>query len=675
MSDFGAQCESVLAEAVALLGGSERCGQVEMARAVSQTFQEEGRLAVQAGTGTGKSLGYLVPALLHAVNNDARVVVSTATLALQHQIINKDAPIALQALRNVVGVSPRVEVLKGWQNYVCLHKLNGGYEGTGEDLFTAAENSAGVGNEIDSSDSGTKRPRAPRGYVAQTKRLYEWARETQTGDRDEAPSGISARAWRQVSLSSLECVGEKCPFRGECFQVHAREKAAEAEVVVTNHAMLGLAAAGRPTPLPEFEALVVDEAHELAERVRSQATSELSGAMVASVGKVSGRLGLDCTERINDQALVIDLFLNGLEAKRYQSVPTEIQECQTLLIPALKQGLLELSSRSDEEGNSKEDAQVAVAKGALSGLLDTLEAMNPASVESGENVLWLSRGRGKEADQEPRLYVAPLNVADKLSARIWDETAVVVTSATLKLGGSFSPVLHTIGLDLGLPTTKTLDVGTPFSPEKQGILYLAKDLPAPGRGEHPEVFWERLVDLVQASRGGALGLFSSRKMAEMAGEVLRERTDFPILVQGEDSMASLVKEMREDAEACLMGTLSLWQGVDLPGDTCRLVIIDRVPFPVPSDPMVQARSEAAQLAGRNPFMEVSVTHAALLMAQGAGRLLRSHEDRGVVAVLDSRVAYKNYGKFLVASMPPLWPTTDADLILAALRRLAKSIFE
>lgn len=675
----GSELQQVLAEAVSLLGGSERAGQVAMAAAVEQTLHSDGKLAVQAGTGTGKSLGYLLPALLYCLHEDARVVISTATLALQNQIITKDAPLAVEAVKNVTGSELRVEVLKGWQNYVCLHKLNGGYEGSEDDLFSAMSDSpipAGNAGSESRLDQGTKTAGKPRGFAAETQLLYEWARETTTGDRDEAPRGIGARAWRQVSLSSLECVGEKCPFRSECFQVSARDKAALAQVVVTNHAMIGLQAAGKQNPLPPCEVIIIDEAHELAERVRSQASTEFSANMLANCAKAASSLGVCGSEELAQQAIILGVALQNLEDSRFTQMPEAVAQCRLLAMTPLKAALAELSAKTNAEATtggkkSLDPARVAVVKAALTSLLDTLETMSPESIANGETILWLTRGR--DGDQEPRLYSAPLDVAGKLASRLWNEHSVIATSATLKLGGTFAPLMSKIGLQLNEPQPETLDVGSPFRHDRQGILYLARDLPAPTRGEHPEAFWDRLVELVQASGGGALGLFSSRRMAERAGEILRERTDLPILVQGEDSMAALVRDMREDNSACLMGTLSLWQGVDLPGNTCRLVLIDRIPFPVPSDPVIEARCAAVKRAGGSDFMEVSLTHAALLLAQGTGRLLRSAGDRGVVAVLDSRLATARYGGFLRASLPPLWPTEGTQVVLDALRRLYQQI--
>jgi ATP-dependent DNA helicase DinG len=280
------------------------------------------------------------------------------------------------------------------------------------------------------------------------------------------------------------------------------------------------------------------------------------------------------------------------------------------------------------------------------------------------DVVWLARG----ASGEPSVSAAPLDVAGPIAAGLLGRATAVLTSATLTLGGRMEPAAAAVGLEVG--EWDGIDVGSPFDYGRQGILYVAADLPQPGRDTaHRAAQQERLRTLVEASGGGALGLFTSLAAAEEAAETLRAELDIPILLQGEKTIAALVAEFVEDPAACLFGTISLWQGVDAPGRTCRLVAIDRLAFPRPDDPVNSARVEAANQAGRSGFMTVSAAHAALMLAQGAGRLIRSVEDKGVVAVLDPRLATKRYGAFLAGSMPPMWRTRDLDTVLAALRRL------
>lgn len=673
----------VLSAAIELMGGNSRPGQSAMVGAVERTLEQKECLLVQAGTGTGKSLGYLIPALLYASQNKARVVISTATLALQEQIINKDAPVALKALKSILGAELRVEVLKGWSNYVCKHKLNGGYENV--DLFAAGgvEFSTESNSERDTASARHRK----RGVVADTKRLYAWAHETQTGDYDEAPRGINAKAWHQVSISAMECLGDTCPYADSCFPAWARERAASAQVVVTNHAMLGLLAAQRSNPVPDFDVLIIDEAHELPERTRSQASAEVSAKMVyaaaaaakacllpevealetqAAAATKAGHLPE--VEALETQAAAWEKALEGIPDGRLTEVPAQIEDCVTLSLAALQRVLLRFASPDKGAANLAESETVAVAKAMLTNLCDALHTIDSAKVSDGDTVLWVSRDRTKAA--KPTLHTAPLDMADKLHDNLYKGHGVVATSATLRLGKSFAPMRRALGFNFGSTPPECLDVGTPFETEKQAILYIASDLPIPGQGDHSPQLWDRLVELVNASQGAMLGLFSSREKAQRAGEVLRERTKFPILVQYEDSISSLIADMREDNSACLLGTLSLYQGVDLPGDTCRLVVMDRIPFPVPSDPIIEARCQAAKRAKRNDFMEVSVTHAALLMAQGAGRLLRTSTDRGVVAVLDSRLSSKGYSNFIKTSMPPMWETEDCNQVRSALQRLA-----
>lgn len=246
----------------------------------------------------------------------------------------------------------------------------------------------------------------------------------------------------------------------------------------------------------------------------------------------------------------------------------------------------------------------------------------------------------------------------------------MLTSATLAIGSEFGPVAGSLGLTgEGAPSWTGVDVGSPFDYPRQGVLYVAKDLPKPGRGTSEEQL-DELEALIKASRGGALGLFSSRRAAEEAADALRQRVDVEILCQGESSMSALVKQFAEEPDTCLFGTMSLWQGVDVPGNACRLVTIDRIPFPRPDDPLMTARTRAVAKAGGNGFISVSATHAAVRLAQGAGRLIRAQDDKGMVAILDSRLATAGYGGFLRAALPPFWPTTDRATALGILSRLA-----
>ena len=293
--------------------------------------------------------------------------------------------------------------------------------------------------------------------------------------------------------------------------------------------------------------------------------------------------------------------------------------------------------------------------------------MTSDSVRERRDVAWIERPR--MGAEPPRLTLAPVDVAGSVADSLLADRATVLTSATLALGGSFEPMARALGLALAAGQWDGVDVGTPFDYARQGILYTPTHLPRPGRGIS-EAALDEVLALTEASGGGMLGLFSSRRAAEEAAEVLRGATDLTVYAQGEDQLPSLVEAFAADEDACLVGTLSLWQGVDVPGRACRLVVIDRIPFPRPDDPVAQARSEAVAAAGGNGFMSVSATHAALLLAQGAGRLIRRADDRGVVAVLDPRLRTARYGAFLARSMPPLWPTRERDVVLGALARLA-----
>ena len=345
------------------------------------------------------------------------------------------------------------------------------------------------------------------------------------------------------------------------------------------------------------------------------------------------------------------------------------------------------ASAASEDEDPQKMASARVTLASLDELQRTagriLDAFGEEITERGE-VVWLDRPFAEDSRRPPTLRVAPLEVGRVLRNRLFAQRTVTLTSATLALGGSFGPLAIQWGSaaarTTGRPPTdwrgtrrpawKGLDVGSPFDHPRSGILYVARHLPPPGRDQLPEAYLTELEELIGAAGGRTLGLFSSMRAAGQAAGALRERISQPLLCQGDDLTAQLVRQFTEDEPSCLFGTLSLWQGVDVPGNSLQLVVIDRIPFPRPDDPLASARQRAVAARGGNGFMTVAASHAALLLAQGAGRLLRTMTDRGVVAVLDPRLVTARYGDFLRASLPPFWTTTDPALVRAALRRLA-----
>lgn len=641
-------------------GGQKRDGQRTMAAHVARSLDAEKHLLVQAGTGTGKSLGYLVPAIVAAQHSEKPIIVATATLALQSQIVNRDIPRLLEALGDQPEHETDVAILKGRNNYACLHKVEGGYpEDDGETLF-----------EMDAATGATGK------LGEEILRLRSWVQTTDTGDRDELLPGVSDHAWRQVAVTASECLGRKCPLIEECFSENARTQAADADIVITNHALLAINAFEGVNVLPEHEIVIIDEAHELADRVTGAVTGGLSPLMVSKVARSVRKHTTADHKALEQAALKLDDALNGVPAELMaRGLPDRVAAAMEQVRDAARSALTDTKS-----GEKDSDAGRQMTRASLTEVHDTAEKMLQADPQY--QVIWVSRqgswepGRGYVAasDDDPAtLNIAPISVAGYLREGLFDGRTVVLTSATLALGESFEATAGALGLmGSGAPRWDAIDVGSPFNYPKQGVLYLASDLPKPGRGVSTEQL-DRIVELVTASGGGALGLFSSKRGAELAAEYVRERTDLNILLQGESSLRALVKEFGDDTNSCLFGTMSLWQGVDVPGDSCRLVIMDRIPFPRPDDPLSQARSRAVAQNGGNGFMAVSATHAAVRMAQGAGRLVRSVNDRGVVAVLDSRIATQRYGSYLVKTLPPFWATQNKDVVLGALERLAQTV--
>ena len=645
----------LLDEAVAATGGQNRAGQRIMAAHVAQALELQRHLLVQAGTGTGKSLGYLVPALARVGESDQPIVVATATLALQAQIVNRDIPRLLQALEPRPESQAQVALLKGRNNYLCLHKLEGGYpEDEPDALFDMPSSTSRVGEEV--------------------VRLREWADRTETGDRDELKPGVSDRAWAQVSVSAAECLGRRCPLVEECFSEMARSRAAEADIVITNHALLAINAFEGMKVLPEHETVIIDEAHELVDRVTGAVSGSLTVAMVRRAARSVKKHSKADSGALEMAAGTLETAFEGLAEGLLKGLDGRLLTAISAVNDAARTAL------SDTKPDGQDvDAGLQMARSRVSEVHDMSSRILEASGE--QDVLWISRQGGWEngryvaaSDTDPAtLNIAPLSVGLQLRDGLFSDRTVILTSATLTVGDSFDVAAGALGLQgEGAPRWTSIDVGSPFDYRKQGIMYVAGDLKPPGFGVH-EGQLERLRELCEASEGGALGLFSSKRAAERAAEYMREHSDLNILLQGESSLKALVEEFSEDVDSCLFGTMSLWQGVDVPGDSCRLVVMDRIPFPRPDDPIAQARTEAVNRHRGNGFMAVSAHHAAIRMAQGAGRLIRSVSDRGVVAVLDSRVATKRYGGFLMQAMPPMWSTQNKAAVIGALARLSASI--
>ena len=627
-----------------------------MAEAVAQAFDTGEHLAVQAGTGTGKSLAYLVPAIARAVDTDEPVVVSTATIALQRQLVDRDLPRLTDSLADALPRRPEFALLKGRGNYLCLNKIHNGSATEPEDrpqeeLFEPMATSA-LGRDV--------------------QRLIAWSSTTDTGDRDELTPGVPDRSWSQVSVSARECIGVgRCPFGADCFAEKARDKAGHADVVVTNHALLAIDAMTDAAVLPEHELLVVDEAHELVDRVTGVATAELSATSLGVAQRRVGRLiDPELAQRLEAATATLSSAIHDATPGRIDVLDDEL----TTYLTALRDAASRARSAIDTAASDPKAASArAEAVTALSDISDTatriLSAFVPA-IPDRTDVVWLDHEDNRGSIRAV-LRVAPLSVSGLLRGRLFEHTTAVLTSATLTIGGTFQAMASAWGLS-GEDDAKWrgLDVGSPFEHAKSGILYVAAHLPPPGRdGTGSAEQLDEIAALITAAGGRTLGLFSSMRAAKAAAEIMRERLDTPVLCQGDDTTSALVQRFADDAETSLFGTLSLWQGVDVPGPSLSLVLIDRIPFPRPDDPLLTARQRAVAAHGGNGFMAVAASHAALLLAQGAGRLLRRVDDRGVVAVLDSRMATARYGGFLRASLPPFWATTDANRVRDALERL------
>ena len=663
MSEYSKKVRSALDVAVAAIGGQPRSGQIEMAEAVANALSNRHHLLVQAGTGTGKSLAYLVPALV----SGKKVLVATATLALQRQLVERDLPKIKVALDKELKRDITFAIYKGVGNYVCLQKMNNS-EGD-------PENQAVL--EISSLESDAKRLRA-------------WAESANaTGDRDDAPD-VDRRVWFANSVSGRECMGaDECAYGHKCFAALAKAKAQTADVVVTNHTLLAIEIVDSHPILPERDAVILDEAHEFMDRTTQAVTEELTAPRVIRAAAMArkhmpGKASDALTKAADKFADAVDDYSESVKSDisksgRLDELPKELESSMRAIKEAVA-AILQLINADAEVIDINTMAERARVKGALNEISQTVtKLLKPGHT----HVLWF----------EPTystLYLAPLSVSDVLRRNLLMQTPVIATSATLTVGKSFDAIAKNIGFVIGEKdedqastdgadgavdpaNLQILDVGSPFDFANQGMLYLPKHLPEPGRdGPSIEALTE-LGELIEAAGGRTLALFSSWRGVEMADEHLRKvlaDLKLPIITQRRgDAVGPLVDKFASIENSILLGTISLWQGIDVPGPSCTLVAIDRIPFPRPDEPVMSARAAEADAAGGSGFMQISLPRAALLLAQGTGRLIRSMDDRGVVAILDSRIVNKRYGSILLNSMPPFWRTHDGAVIKDALKRL------
>jgi ATP-dependent DNA helicase DinG len=614
---------SALANVIARLpgGGEIRDGQVEMAVAVEHALDERRHLVVQAGTGTGKSLAYLVPAIL----SGGKIVVSTATKALQDQLAGRDLPFLQKALP----MPFEFAVLKGRSNYLCQQRVKEVAGGDGQLELEGVEATGSLSKEI--------------------LKLVEWGRSTKSGDRSDLSFEPSPRAWSMVSVTGMECPGAtKCPSGGNCFAESARAAAEDADVIVVNTHLYGSHLASGGHVLPDHDVVVFDEAHELEDIAASALGLEMTSGRFASLARNARRLVGPGDGAAVDELLVAgDHFERAIEGYVNQRL---VGELPTALTEALTEGIERtqalLSAIKGAADDDPAKARVQMAAGHLAGDLGMVRDVGESHVR------WV-----EGPTHAPVLKVAPIDVGGQLAERLWPEHTAILTSATIPAS---------LAVRVGIPADEhdELDAGSPFDFGTQALLYCATHLPDPRNDSYRDRLHDELAFLIDAAGGRTLALFTSWSAMQRAAEEMRERLEVPILAQGDLPKPKLVAEFERDEAACLFATMGYWQGVDVPGRTLSLVTIDRLPFPRPDEPLLVARRERA---GSAAFRLIDLPRAATLLAQGAGRLIRSASDHGVVAVLDSRLATANYRWDLINALPPMKRTKDRAEVAAFLK--------
>ena len=603
-------------------GGEARLGQEQMSAAVEQAISTGRHLVVQAGTGTGKSLGYLVPVIL----SGKRTVIATATKALQDQLATKDLPFLAEHLDEPFDFA----VLKGRSNYLCLQRLR-------ELTSDGAEQLA-----LDDTSLSVR---------AEIKRLQAWAGQTETGDPAELDWAPAPRAWQAVSMTAEECPGaQRCPLGEPCFAESARRKAAVADVIVVNTHLYGMNLASGGVVLPEHDVVVFDEAHQLEDTISDTVGASIGPGRFIAVARTVRQV-LSDEALIGDLAGAGNLLAGALDPFVGQRLPRPLPDnlldtlalCRSRLDKAADE-LRAIDSDIGDTAQRKLRAQRAVA-----GVMVDIDT----AVAAGEGTVSWVEGPAHNA----HLAVAPIDVGPVLNAQVWTARVAVLTSATL-------PATLPIRVSLPSERTDVLDVGSPFDYANHGLLYCATHLPEPRAPGYEAKMHDELEALIRAAGGRTLALFTSWRAMDAALAAMKLRLPYKLLGQRDLPKTALIETFRANAETCLFATAGLFQGIDVPGDTLSLVTIDRLPFPRPDDPLLEARRE---LAGANAFSTIDVPRAATLLAQAAGRLIRSSTDRGVVAVFDRRLNSARYRWDIVKALPPMKRTRERSEVEAFLK--------
>jgi ATP-dependent DNA helicase DinG len=599
-------------------GYAPRRGQIELTRAVDRAIEENAHLMAEAPTGTGKSIAYLVPAIQHAVKHNKRVLVVTGNIALQEQLVGKDLPL----LAEVLPWDFSFALLKGRQNYLCPSRLH----------EQEAEPQLDMPGEPFDADM----------YQA----ILAWAETTETGDKSELPFEPPARLWRRFSIASEDCKGSECRLRDKCFAAKAKARAEEAMVVIANYHLLLLhlhlrEITGRDLILPPFDIAVCDEGHKMADIAREFFGFRVTAGSVRWAGRLLDRIGRIGLAKALEAAASV--FIDALDAyERSEAYERRLRAPGVVPHQALRAALVE-TFRAYQEGMEEEvldpDARAELTRAMARAMALVLQLDSSMGLTDEGSVYFLERlPKGGVA-----LASKVVDVSERLRKLFFDATpSVIVTSATLTTGGSFEHAKR----EMGVLEARELVVESPFDFEKQALLIVPEGMPSPQEPVFADAVADVVARIVDLAEGRTLGLFTSYRNMNAAYERLAG-CGYRVLRQGDAPRTQLIEAFRKDVRSVLLGTESFWAGVDVPGESLSCVIIDRLPFPPPDDPVLDAVSE------RDPdwFQDFSLPRAIIAFKQGFGRLIRSQLDRGVVVVLDERLVTKRYGKKFIRSLP------------------------